>query len=80
MMPVPMPQDTIEMDDKVYRRKPWRGGAVALVLVGSMADEKNAEGKPTGNRTFVPLVQRESTNALKSAARKAAKKTVAGAQ
>ena len=65
------------MDGKVYRRKPWRGGAYALVLMGNMVDVKDAEGKPTGSRTFTPLVQKESTNSLKSAARKAAKKAVA---
>lgn len=74
-----MPQDTIEMDGKVYRRKPWRGGAYALVLMGNMVDEKDAEGKPTGNRTFAPLVQKESTNSLKNEARKAAKKAKAAA-
>ncbi len=71
------PQDTVEMDGKVYRRKPWRGGAYALVLVGNIVDVKDAEGKPTGDQTFAPLVQKESTNSLKSAARKAAKKAVA---
>ncbi len=76
-MSVPMPQNTVEMDGKVYRRKPWRGGTFALVLMGSMVDEKDAEGKPTGSRTFAPLVQKESTNSLKSAARKAHKKAVA---
>lgn len=78
-MSVAMPKDTIEMEGKVYRRKPWRGGAFALVIIGSMADEKDAEGKPTGSRTFVPLEQKESTNSLKSAARKAHKKAAAQA-
>ena len=79
-MPVPMPPDTTEMDGKVYRRKPWRGGAFALVLVGNMVEVKDAEGKPTGNRTFAPLVQKESTNSLKNEARKAAKKAKAAAK
>jgi len=74
---IPMLQDTIEMEGKVYRRKPWKAGALALVLVGSMVDEKDANGKTTGSRTFAPLVQKESTNSLKSAARKAHKQAVA---
>ncbi len=78
-MSVAMPPETTEMDGKVYRRKPWRGGAFALVLVGNMVDEKDAEGKPTGSRTFIPLMQKESTNSLKNEARKAAKKAKAAA-
>jgi hypothetical protein len=44
-----------------------------------MVDEKDAEGKPNGSRTFAPLVQKESTDSLKSAARKAHKKAQASA-
>jgi hypothetical protein len=55
----------VETDGKVYRRKPWRGGAFALILIGNMVNVAGADGKPTGNRNFTSLVQKESANPLK---------------
>jgi hypothetical protein len=29
-------QDTVQIGDKVYRRRPWRGNANALILIGQI--------------------------------------------
>ena len=73
-----MPLGAVEVDGRVYRRTPWKGHACALVLIGNMVDIRDAAGKPTGNKTFIPLAQKDqSTDPLKSAARKAHKKAQA---
>jgi hypothetical protein len=76
-----LPDNTIEVEGKVYRRKPWKGHSFALVLVGKLDNELDADRKPTGNKVFVPLAKGDaSTDPLKSAARKAHKKKQAEAK
>ena len=77
-----MTYETTEIDGKVYRRQPWKGhaGAVALILIGNMVNEKDDSGKATGNQIFRPLMHGvESTNPQKAsqkAAQKAQQKAV----
>jgi hypothetical protein len=81
MQVVPIPESTVEYDGKVYRSQPWRGRFNALVLVGSLNAVKGEDGKPTGDRTFVPLARAEEAvdphraaqKAFQKAAQKAAK-------
>ena len=61
-----IPEGTVELDGKVYRRKPWRGNFNALVLVGTMEKVTGADGKPTGATEFVPLRQSLTTDPLKA--------------
>jgi hypothetical protein len=63
---VAAPEGAVVHDDgKVYRRKPWRSGTFALILIGNMVNEAGPDGKPTGQKSFVSLVHKESTNPLK---------------
>jgi hypothetical protein len=71
MQVVPIPEGTVEYDGKVYRSQPWRGGFNALVLVGNLAAVKGEDGKPTGDRTFVPLAKAEEAADPRRAAQKA---------
>jgi hypothetical protein len=76
MQVVPIPEGTVEYDGKVYRSQPWRGRFNALVLVGNLNAVKGEDGKPTGDRTFVPLAQAMEAADPHRAARKAAQKAV----
>jgi len=62
---VAAPEGAVVHDGKVYRRKPWRSGTFALILIGNMVNEAGPDGKPTGQKSFVSLVHKESTNPLK---------------
>ena len=71
---IPMPKDAVEYDGKVYRRKPMRGIFNALVLIGKLEDIKDANGKPIGQRTFVPLARQEGSADPLKQSKKSAKK------
>jgi hypothetical protein len=85
-----IPEGAVELDNRVYRRKPWKGNrrCSALVQVGTLElvagpDGKpvaGPDGKPTGEREFVPLRSIGTTDPLKaSKARARAKKPKAEA-
>jgi hypothetical protein len=64
-MIINMPYEAVEFNGKAYQRKPRRGGAFNLILLGDLVPERNAEGKETGNLIFAPLVQGQSKDPLK---------------
>ena len=63
-----IPEGTVELDGRVYRRKPWQGNrrCSALIQVGTLESVAGPDGKPTGERKFVPRRDAMTSDPLKA--------------
>jgi hypothetical protein len=52
--------DTIEINNKLYQRKPWRGHTFALILLGEYREAYDDKGEVSG-REYVPIVRKSAT-------------------
>jgi hypothetical protein len=63
-----IPEGAVEFDGRVYRRKPWHGNrrCSSLIQVGTLEPVAGPDGKPTGEKVFVPLRSAGTTDPLKA--------------